>query len=122
MTKDLSDSEIIEILTFYATQSNPDKILEMDFPDNKLKYDEKHIRNLLAYSPIFTIEEKEIIIMQLPYLTQDEFASIIEDIETAHQDIDKQLEFFNDDNLDEKQKKAKEQMKQDLKKTKKIKN
>ena len=122
MTKDLSDSEIIEILTFYATQSNPDKILEMDFPDNKLKYDEKHIRNLLAYSPIFTIEEKEIIIMQLPYLTQDEFDSIIEDIETAHRDIDKQLEFFNDDNLDEKQKKAKEQMKQDLKKTKKIKN
>jgi hypothetical protein len=86
--------EVENLLAFYEKECDPEPILAMQFPENKLQYNDEELRELLAYTPLFTTDEKTTIIEQLPYLKQDEFDEIIDDILKTHAKLKVQLEKF----------------------------
>lgn len=81
-----------KLLRFYADECDPDDILSYTFPRHTLQMDEQAVRNILAYSPLFTSEEKKVIIDQFAYMKQQEFNNIIADITRSHAVIKKHLE------------------------------
>lgn len=88
------NEDIIALLRFYSEECNPEEILKIPIPSHSLQIEEEHFKYILAFSPLFIKEEKLLILEQLPFMTQDEFEEIFDEILTAHSQLKEKIAHF----------------------------